>query len=357
MTIFGLIDGYGALEYNSTVLESHNDVPVIIVGGLLDSTIPFYTGYAYSNSNVSLSAGTMGTYQKLVDAGYSARMLVAAQGGHGWTQFSKSADSSENAIDYCSSESVFDLAVEDSDNYNLSVGNMSMIYAIRYFYEAWMYRQAGMTTDDFIDNVSPNYQHFRFSQFIGAKYVTNNMVIDDVTYVYPNVADVGGDDLYETIGVKDVLDIDLDLFGLSSDDYIEVDGFNYGCDIQNGLGNLNVTKGFRYEPVQTELEIAISQWPWTVTDIYMKYNFFSSGTAESSYNESDYDETCGMNIVMMSTTDSNDIETSSMSSTSDISDTMETDNTDSGERITLAIRCLGWWCMGVVVVIHQACMF
>ncbi len=53
-----------------------------------------------------------------------------------------------------------------------------------------------------------------------------------------------------------MLDVDPTLIGLTTADHLEVDGFNYGDDSQNGLGPLNVTQGFRYEPIQTEVEIS-----------------------------------------------------------------------------------------------------
>ena len=91
---------------------------------------------------------------------------------------------------------------------------------------------------------------------------------------FPDVDDVGS--LYESIGPaagkrENVLDIDPALVGLDPADHLWVDGFDYGDDPQNGLGPLLVSSGFRYEPIQTELEQA-GQTGDKPSDIRAKYD-------------------------------------------------------------------------------------
>ncbi len=110
----------------------------------------------------------------------------------------------------------------------------------------------------------PNYQHFRFEQ--DARYVNGPG--------FPDVDDQGN--VYEGIGTSgskkaNVLDIDPALVGLSLTDNLLIDGFNYGDDPQNGLGPLNVLQGFRYEPVQTEFELAIGNGN-KPSDVRAKYD-------------------------------------------------------------------------------------
>jgi hypothetical protein len=85
----------------------------------------------------------------------------------------------------------------------------------------------------------------------------------------PKVDDAG--ELYEQIGknegeVLDVVDIDPTEVGLDPALHLFVDGFDYGDDPENELGPIVVDEGFRYEPIQTEMERGLS--PAEVIDKY-----------------------------------------------------------------------------------------
>eukprot|EP01084_Bolivina_argentea_P238346 400440_1 len=227
--VIGAISGFGTFINSENVLSSHSDVPTIIVSGLFDDISPVYDNNIFFSENTPITKGTFNFYDDLVDNGYAVRILISAQKGHGWGEFGKVVEYPGDQ--YCQ-KTIPDFAVDVTQN---NIGSMISSFALAFFYKR--YKAISI----------PNYQHFRFTQ--SAKYING--------VAYPNIDDTN--DLYEGIGttagkIENVLDIDPTLIGLSLLENMKINGFVYGDDLQNGLGYLNVPNGFRYEPVQTELE-------------------------------------------------------------------------------------------------------
>ena len=228
INVVGAISGFGTHEVTEAALASNNDVPTIIVTGILDDISPAYDNSIFYDPDAPSAKGTFNFYDELEQLGYPVRLLISAQKGHGWASFGKPSGSP-----WCS-KTIPDFAIDPGEP---NVGNMADHYALAFFFHTYQGQNV------------PDHQHFRFQQ--SARYVNG--------LGFPDIDDAGS--LYEAIGTSgsdkaNVLDIDPTLIGLSLADHMEVDGFNYGDDPQNGLGPLNVTQGFRYEPVQTEIELA-----------------------------------------------------------------------------------------------------
>ncbi|MEM8963317.1 MAG: hypothetical protein AAGD38_17660 [Acidobacteriota bacterium] len=224
--VIGAIVGFGTHDATEPVLASHNDVPTLVVTGLLDDISPVYDQPIFFDDDAPLAKGTFDFYDELLQNGYAARLLVSAQKGHGWASFGKS---SGNA--FCT-KSIPDFAIDPSASGPQTTA--------AHFASGFFFRR-------FQNQAVPNYQHFRFAQ--SARYVNGPG--------FPDIDDQGT--LYESIGTSgsrkaNVLDIDPTRVGLDLADHLWVDGFDYGYDPQNGLGPLVVSPGFRYEPVQTDME-------------------------------------------------------------------------------------------------------
>ena len=241
--VVGAIAGFGTHDASETVLAGHSDVPTILVTGLLDDISPVYDNPIFYDPDAPTAKGTFDLYEELQTLGYSARLLVSAQRGHGWASFGK-----PSGTPWCT-KSIPDFAVDAAA---ASPAAMDAHVALGFFFDRYQNQSV------------PNYQHFRFEQ--NARYVNSSG--------FPDVDDAGA--LYEAIGPgpgqqANVLDIDPTLIGLASTDHRWVNGFNYGDDPQNGLGPLLVSSGFRYEPIQTELEQA-AQSGDKPSDVRAKYD-------------------------------------------------------------------------------------
>jgi len=241
MEVVGAIAGFGTHKVSEAVLESHKNVPTIIVAGLFDDLSPFYNNPIFYDSDMPFTKGTMNFNEELISKGYKTRMLISAQKGHGWASFGK--DPSGAACGKTVPDFILDPSVSD-------INAISDHYALPFFFKS---------------DLAANYQHFRF--FKNAKHEGG----DD----FPNADDDGS--FYEQIGVNEgqianVLTIDPAIVGLGISNHIFVNGFNYGNDPKNGLGNLDVVQGFRYEPFQTEFEKALENGN-KPSNIRAKYNF------------------------------------------------------------------------------------
>jgi len=239
--VAGAIVGFGTHQISEPVLETHKNVPTIVVGGMFDGLSPLYNNHLFYDSDMPYTKGVMNFYEELVEKNYAARILISAQKGHGWASFGK--DSNSPVCDKSIPDFVKDPMISE-------ITSMSRYFALSFF---------------FSPHDSPNFQHFKFSK--NAKHDTGPN--------FPTVDDEGL--LYEQIGLNpsqkaNVLNIDPSILGLDASQYIFVDGFNYGNDLQNGLGNLAVSHGFRYEPFQTEFEKAFENQN-KPSDIRVKYNF------------------------------------------------------------------------------------
>lgn len=239
--VYGAIVGFGTHSISEPILESHKNVPTIVVGGLFDDISPFYTNHVFYDSDMPLTKGTFNFYEELVENGYMARMLISAQKGHGWASFGK------NLAGIACLKSVPDFI---KDPLLSNIASMSDHYAVSFFLKS---------------GTATNYQHFRF--FKSAKF--------EGGVGFPAVDDSAS--IYEQIGKNalqraNVLTIDPNLLGLDMSDHLFINGFNYGNDSENGLGELNVLEGFRYEPFQTEFERALENEN-KPSDIKTKYNF------------------------------------------------------------------------------------
>ncbi len=228
INVVGAIAGFGTHDAAEPVLASHASVPTIIVTGLLDDISPAYDNHIFYDSDAPAAKGTFDFYHELDQLGYSTRILASAQKGHGWASFGKASGSP-----WCT-KSIPDFAVDPNEP---NVADMADHYALAFFF----HRYQGQSI--------PNYQHYRFQQ--NARYINGPG--------FPDIDDAGS--VYESIGTSgskkaNVLDVDPALLGLDLADHQLIDGFNYGDDPQNGLGPLTVSQGFRYEPVQTEIELA-----------------------------------------------------------------------------------------------------
>ncbi len=228
INVVGAIAGFGTHAATEPALASHSSVPTIIVTGILDDISPAYDNHIFYDPDAPSAKGTFNFYQELGQLGYPTRILVSAQKGHGWASFGKAS-----GTPWCG-KSIPDFAIDPNEP---NLGSMADHYALAFFFHTYQGQNI------------PNYQHFRFQQ--SARYVNGPG--------FPDIDDQGS--LYESIGTSgsdkaNVLDIDPTLVGLTLADHMEVDGFNYGDDPQNGLGPLNVADGFRYEPVQTEVELS-----------------------------------------------------------------------------------------------------
>lgn len=226
--VVGAIAGFGTHEVSEPVLAANSSVPTIVVTGIFDDISPLYDNSIFYSPQAPPAKGTMDFYEELLQRGYSARILVSAQKGHGWASFGKPSGSS-----WCT-KTIPDFAIDTGAP---NVSGMDDHWALGFFF----HRYQGQSV--------PSYQHFRFQQ--NARYVNGPG--------FPDVDDQGS--LYESIGTSgtkkaNVLDIDPAAVGLDLSDHMQVDGFDYGDDSQNGLGPLNVLSGFRYEPVQTEIELS-----------------------------------------------------------------------------------------------------
>ncbi len=243
MRVVGAISGFGTHSPTEPVLASHNDVPTIVVTGLLDDISPVYDGSIFYDPDAPDAKGTLTFYDELLAQGYPARALISAQKGHGWASFGKPSGSP-----WCN-KSIPDFAI-DANVTNLA--NMADSFALGFFFHHYQGQNI------------PNYQHFRFEQ--NAVYLNGAG--------FPDIDDQGS--LYEGIGTAgskktNVLDIDPTQVGLSLSDHQLTNGFDYGDDSQNGLGPLLVSQGFRYEPVQTELELSTGNGN-KPSDIRAKYD-------------------------------------------------------------------------------------
>ncbi len=226
--VVGAITGFGTHDVSESALAANNDVPTIVVTGLLDDLSPAYDNTIFYDPDAPPAKGTIDFYDELLGLGYSTRILVSAQKGHGWASFGKPSGSP-----WCT-KTIPDFAVDTSAS---SVSAMANHFALAFFFRHYQGQNI------------PDYQHFRFAQ--NAIYVNGSG--------FPDIDDQGT--VYEGIGTggskkADVLDIDPTLVGLDPADHLWIDGFDYGDDPQNGLGPLNVNQGFRYEPIQTEVEIS-----------------------------------------------------------------------------------------------------
>ncbi len=225
--VVGAIVGFGTHAVTEPVLASHNDVPTIVVTGLLDDISPVYDNPIFFDGDAPTAKGTIDFYEELLATGYPTRLLVSAQKGHGWGSFGKASGSP-----WCT-KSIPNFAVDPGAS---GVGSMADHFALAYFFHHYQGQSI------------PDYQHFRFA----GNAVYNNGP------AFPDIDDQGK--VYEGLGTNgirkaNVLTIDPTLVGLNLSDHQQIDGFDYGDDPQNGLGPLNVLQGFRYEPVQTEMEL------------------------------------------------------------------------------------------------------
>ena len=241
--VLGAIVGFGTHSTSEPVLVSHNDVPTIVVTGLLDDISPVYDRSIFYDSDAPSAKGTINFFHELEQAGYSARLLVSAQKGHGWASFGKAA-----GTPWCT-KSIPDFAVDPNAS---NIASMGDAYALGFFHGRYL------------NQAIANYSHFRFEQ--NARYLNGPG--------FPDIDDQGN--IYEGIGggagkKTNVLDIDPSTLGLDPADHLWIDGFDYGDDPQNGLGPLLVTTGFRYEPIQTELESAAANGN-KPSDIRAKYD-------------------------------------------------------------------------------------
>jgi len=226
--VVGAIAGFGTHDLAEPVLATQSTVPTIVVTGLLDDLSPAYNNTIFYDPDAPPAKGTFNFFTELEQLGYSTRLLVSAQKGHGWASFGKDSGSP-----WCTKK-IPDFAVDPGA---ASVGNMDDHFALAFFFNRYL------------GNNVPNYQHFRFEQ--SARYINGPG--------FPDIDDQGP--VYETIGTggtqkANVLTIDPIRVGLGLSDHFFIDGFDYGDDPQNGLGPLSVNQGFRYEPVQTEVEDA-----------------------------------------------------------------------------------------------------
>ncbi len=240
--VVGAIVGFGTHDTGEPVLASHSDVPTVVVTGLLDDLSPVYNNKIFYDPDAPSAKGTINFFDELLQSGYRARLLVSAQKGHGWASFGKPSGAS------ACTKTIPDFAI---DTGAANVSAMADHYALAFFFRSYLGTNI------------PNYQHFRFEQT--AVYSNGP--------AYPNIDDQGS--LYEGIGTggsrkANVLDIDPTAIGLTTNDHVQVDGFDYGDDLQNGLGFLGLAQGFRYEPIQTELELAGSNGN-KPSDIRAKY--------------------------------------------------------------------------------------
>ena len=202
--VVGAICGYGTHAVTDTV--SNFNTPVLLQVNLLDTISPAYDNFVYFDDDMPTAKGVFNLYDELVAGGASVRLVAGATADHGRGFF------------------------------NLSDGSPEYLHpAITLFKKAYQ------------GSPLPNYQEFKFR--FPAKYTLADGALIEVD-------DTGG--LYEQIGpsplTQYVADIDL-----MDPTRLFVDGFTYD-------GTIVVPSGFRYEPIQSELEAGVS--PETIRATY-----------------------------------------------------------------------------------------
>ena len=202
--VVGAIVGYGTHDATEPVI--HFNTPVLLQANLLDTISPVYDNHVYFDDDMPVAKGVFTLYDELVTGGASVKLVAAATGDHGRGTFNL-PDGSPEYLDA----------------------------AITLFKKAY------------IGSPLPNYQEFKFRY--PAKFTFADGAIIEID-------DIGG--LYEQIGPSPLIEYVTDI-NVMDPTRLFVDGFTYD-------GSIVVPSGFRYEPIQTDLEMGLS--PETVRGIY-----------------------------------------------------------------------------------------
>lgn len=202
--VVGAIIGYGTHRVTEPVINFQT--PVLMQAGLFDTISPAFDNSLYFDMDMPTAKGMFNLYEELDAGGASVRLLTAASGDHG------------------------------RGIYNLPDGTPEYLdQAIVLFKKAYL------------GTPLPNYQEFKFAR--------------KAEYTFADGAIIEVDDdgtLYEQLGPAPRTSYVVD-YPLSDPDRLYVDGFVYN-------GSIIVASGFRYEPLQTELESGLS--PVSVRTMY-----------------------------------------------------------------------------------------
>jgi acetyl esterase/lipase len=82
--VAGAIVGFGTHEDTEAVISNYNNIPVVLQGGLGDTTSPLYTNHAWFNEDLPRAKGMMNLYEELESKGFDVRFYLSAQRGHGF---------------------------------------------------------------------------------------------------------------------------------------------------------------------------------------------------------------------------------------------------------------------------------
>ena len=214
--VLGVIVGFGTHSSEETVVNL--DVPTVIQGGLLDGLQPVYNNNIYFDKDGPKAKGIFNLYEEMNSGNARVRLKMSAQKGHGYGAY-----------------------------VNKVGGPDYLEEAISFFKECY----AGSSPK--------NYQEFRFS------YPT---AVSPAYGGYPKIDD--GNDLnpgniYEQLGTGSGRKaFAVDNKNYADGDRLYVNGYEYGHHPDYGF--IKVDSGFRYEPIQTDLENGLKP-----SDIIKKY--------------------------------------------------------------------------------------
>ncbi len=202
--VAGAIVGFGTHSWEEPVINFN--VPTVIQGGLLDALSPVYNNYIYFDKDAPTAKGIFNLYEEMNAANAPVRLKMSAQKGHGYGAY-----------------------------INKQQGPDYLEEAVNFF------------KDCYRGNVPPNYQEFRFSN--GTAEVPARGAFAEID----DGDDLNPGNIYEQLGTKaDRKAYVVDHQFYADDDRLYVNGFEYGDHPDYGF--IKVESGFRYEPIQTDLE-------------------------------------------------------------------------------------------------------